>query len=61
VLHRQETGRSVEHAEDAVRLTDGTERLRAHVLAGEAAVAQRMDVVDPGGDLIAAIAELRRS
>src|SRR5205823_13360564 len=30
VLHRQETGRSVEHAEDAVRLTDGTERLRAH-------------------------------
>jgi hypothetical protein len=36
------------------------ELLRAHVLAGEGAVAQRTEVVDPGGDLIAAIAELRR-
>ncbi|HVD30475.1 MAG TPA: hypothetical protein VNE19_02030 [Methylomirabilota bacterium] len=36
------------------------ERLRAHVLAGEAAAARRMDVVDPGGDLIAVIAGLRR-
>jgi hypothetical protein len=35
------------------------ERLRAHVLAGESAAAGRMEVVDPGGDLIAAIAVLR--
>lgn len=37
------------------------ERLRAHVLAGECAAVGRSDFVDPGGDLIAAIAELRRS
>src|SRR2546423_12725511 len=37
------------------------DRLRAHVLAGESAVAGKTEVVDPGGDLIAAIAELRRS
>ena len=37
------------------------DRLRAHVLAGESAAAGRTEVVDPGGDLIAAIAELRRS
>jgi hypothetical protein len=36
------------------------DRLRAHVLAGECA-RQRTDFVDPGGDLIAAVAELRRS
>jgi hypothetical protein len=36
------------------------ERLRAHVLAGETAAARRADVVDPGGNLIAAVAELRR-
>jgi hypothetical protein len=36
------------------------ERLRAHVLAGEIAAARRADVVDPGGTLIAAVAELRR-
>jgi hypothetical protein len=36
------------------------ERLRAHVLAGERAAAGRTDFVDPGGDLIAAIAGLRR-
>ena len=36
------------------------ERLRAHVIAGESAAAGRTDVVDRGGDLIAAIAELRR-
>ena len=35
------------------------ERLRAHVLAGETAAARRADVVDPGGNLIAAVAELR--
>jgi hypothetical protein len=37
------------------------ERLRAHVLAGECAAARRTDFVDPGGDLIAAVAELRKS
>jgi hypothetical protein len=35
------------------------ERLRAHVLAGESAAAQRGEFVDPGGDLIAAVAALR--
>lgn len=37
------------------------ERLRAHVFAGEREAARRRDYVDPGGDLIAVIAELRRS
>jgi hypothetical protein len=36
------------------------ERLRAHVLAGERAVAGRREFADPGGDLIAAVAELRK-
>jgi len=36
------------------------ERLRAHVLAGESAAAGRTEFVDPGGNLIAAVAELRR-
>jgi len=35
------------------------ERLRAHVLAGECAAARRMEFVDPGGDLIEAVAALR--
>ena len=35
------------------------ERLRAHVLAGECAAARRTDFLDPGGDLIAAVAVLR--
>lgn len=34
------------------------QRLRAHVLAGERAAAQR-EFIDPGGDLIAAVAALR--
>lgn len=37
------------------------DRLRAHVLAGECAAARRTEFVDPGGDLIAVVAELRRS
>jgi hypothetical protein len=37
------------------------ERLRAHVLAGECAAARRTGFVDPGGDLIVAVAALRRS
>ena len=37
------------------------ERLRGHVLAGERTAAGRAEFVDPGGDLIAAVAELRRS
>ena len=36
-------------------------RLRAHVLAGECAVARRTDFTDAGGDLIAAVAELRKT
>lgn len=36
-------------------------RLRAHVLAGESAAAGRPEFVDPGGDLIAAVAALRGS
>ena len=35
------------------------ERLRAHVLAGECAAARRTEFLDPGGDLIAAVAVLR--
>ena len=34
-------------------------RLRAHVLAGECAAARRAEFIDPGGDLIATVAELR--
>jgi hypothetical protein len=34
-------------------------RLRAYVLAGECAAAGRAQFVDPGGDLIAAVAALR--
>jgi hypothetical protein len=37
------------------------DRLRAHVLAGECAAARRLNFTDPGGDLIAAVASLRRS
>ena len=37
------------------------DRLRAHVVSGECAAAKRMGFVDPGGDLIAAVAEIRRS
>lgn len=37
------------------------ERLRAHVLAGERAAAGRSEFTDPGGDLIAAVAALRRA
>jgi len=37
------------------------ERLRAHVLAGECAAARRNAFVDPGGDLVAAVAALRRT
>lgn len=37
------------------------QRLRAHVIAGECATARRTAFVDPGGDLIAVVAELRRS
>jgi len=47
---------------DAANLADPllpAERLRAHVLAGEHAAARRMEFVDPGGDLIAAVAALR--
>lgn len=36
-------------------------RLRAHVLAGECAAAGRVGCTDPGGDLIAAVAALRRA
>ena len=36
-------------------------RLRAHVLAGERRAAGRHAFDDPGGDLIAAVAALRRS
>jgi hypothetical protein len=35
------------------------ERLRAHVIAGECTATQRTEFVDPGGDLIAAVAALR--
>jgi hypothetical protein len=36
-------------------------RLRAHVLAGESAAAGRSGFVDPGGDLIAAVAAVRQA
>jgi hypothetical protein len=36
------------------------ERLRAQVIAGERAAARRPDFPDPGGDLIAAVAALRK-
>lgn len=38
-----------------------SDRLRAHVLAGECAAARRSDFVDPGGDLITVVAGLRRA
>jgi hypothetical protein len=37
------------------------DRLRAHVLDGECRAAERTGFVDPGGDLIAAVAEIRRT
>lgn len=37
------------------------ERLRTHVIAGECAAAARTGFIDPGGDLLAAVAEIRRS
>jgi hypothetical protein len=37
------------------------ERLRAHVLAGECAAAERPEFIDPGGDLIVRVAELRKA
>ena len=37
------------------------QRLRAHVLAGESVAARRSGFVDPGGDLIAAVAAIRRA
>jgi hypothetical protein len=37
------------------------DRLRAHVLAGECAAAQRAEFVDTGGDLIGVVAEIRAS
>ena len=36
------------------------ETLRAHVLAGERAAADGRELADPGGDLIAVVAALRR-
>jgi hypothetical protein len=47
---------------DAANLADpliSADELRAHVLAGERLVARGPDVVDPGGDLIVAVAALR--
>jgi len=35
--------------------------LRAHILAGERLAAGRSDFIDPGGDLVAVVARLRRS
>ena len=37
------------------------DRLRAHVIAGERAAARRNDFADPGGDLVAVVAAVRRS
>ena len=37
------------------------DRLRAHVLAGECVAARRTEFADPGGDLIAAVAGIRRA
>ncbi|TMC75844.1 MAG: hypothetical protein E6J09_11430 [Chloroflexi bacterium] len=37
------------------------EGLRAHVLAGERLAARRSDFIDPGGDLVVVVADLRRS
>jgi hypothetical protein len=47
---------------DETNLADpliSAERLRAHVLEGERLAARRPDFVDPGGDLIVAVAALR--
>jgi len=49
---------------DAANLADpllAAEDLRAHVLAGERQVAGAPDFVDPGGDLLIAVAKLRIS
>lgn len=47
---------------DAANLADpliSAEELRAHVLAGERLAARRPEFLDPGGDLIVAVAALR--
>jgi hypothetical protein len=36
------------------------ELLRAHVLAGERLAARRPDFIDPGGDLVSVVEDLRR-
>jgi hypothetical protein len=49
---------------DPANLADpliAADALRAHVLAGERAAAAAPDFVDPGGDLLVAVAELRLS
>jgi hypothetical protein len=47
---------------DETNLADpliSADELRAHVLAGERVAAQRPEFLDPGGDLIVAVAALR--
>lgn len=56
----------VEHGidHDPANLADPllpADQLRAHVLAGERLAAGGLDVADPGGDLVAVVARLRRS
>jgi hypothetical protein len=49
---------------DAANLADpliSADDLRAHVLAGERLAARRPEFLDPGGDLIVAVAALRRA
>lgn len=67
IVHWAETRRLIkaQHGvdNDPANLADPllpSDRLREHVLAGERAAAGRLDFDDPGGDLIAAVAILRR-
>jgi hypothetical protein len=49
---------------DSANLADpllSAAQLREHVLAGERAAARRPEFADPGGDLVLAVAALRRS
>ncbi len=66
IVRWAETRRLIKEAHhidrDAANLADpllSADELRAHVLAGERLVTRRPEFIDPGGDLIVAVAVLR--
>ena len=67
IVRWAETRRRIKEAHgvdrDPTNMADpliAAEALRAHILAGERAAAGGRDLADPGGDLIAVVAALRR-